>query len=153
MVKIAIEAKGGLITEAVHEPSGKTLRTDAPRDNGGQGSAFSPTDLVATALGTCMLTTMELFCRRHDIDLTGTQVYVEKEMVADPHRRIGSLRVDLHMPMPANHRERQAIENAAMTCPVHASLSPQVQIPIQFHWSGERGQAAPEVSLTRSTGG
>jgi putative redox protein len=152
VVRIAIEAKGGLITEAVHEPSGNALKTDAPRDNGGQGSAFSPTDLVATALGTCMLTTMELFCRRHDIDLTGAQVYVEKEMVADPHRRIGSLRVDLYMPVPANHRERQAIENAATSCPVHASLSPKVQIPVQFHWSSEQVQAVPEALLTRTTG-
>jgi putative redox protein len=152
MVKVAIEAKGGLITEAVHEPSGNTLKTDAPRDNGGQGSAFSPTDLVATALGTCMVTTMELFCRRHDIDLTGTCAYVEKEMVADPHRRIGSLRVDLHMPLPASHPKRQAIENAAMTCPVKVSLSPKVQMPVRFHWSDEQVQTLPEPSLTQSTG-
>jgi putative redox protein len=153
MVKIAIEAKGGLITEAVHEPSRNTLRTDAPVDNGGQGSAFSPTDLVATALGTCMVTTMELFCRRHDIDLTGTRAYVEQEMFGDPHRRIGSLRVDLHMPVPANHPERQAIERAALTCPVHTSLSPKVQIPIRFHWSDERVDAVRETSLARSAEG
>jgi uncharacterized OsmC-like protein len=152
MVKVAIEAQGGLITAAVHEPSGNTLRTDAPRDNGGQGSAFSPTDLVATALGTCMVTTMELFCRRHDIDLTGTRAYVEKEMVADPLRRVGSLRVDLHMPLPGDHPYRQAIENAAQTCPVKVSLSPAVQIPVRFHWSDEHEQAVPEASLTERAG-
>jgi putative redox protein len=152
MVKVAIEAKGGLVTEAVHEPSGKTLRTDAPLDNGGQGSAFSPTDLVATALGTCMVTTMELFCRRHDIDLTGTRAYIEKEMVADPHRRVASLRVDLHMPLPGNHPNRQAIENAALTCPVKVSLSPKVEIPLRFHWSDENAQALAEASLPQRAG-
>jgi putative redox protein len=136
MVKIEIEYKGQLQTEAVHTPSGNRISTDAPVDNGGKGSAFSPTDLVATALGTCILTTMGLFAERHGIDLTGSKVSVAKEMVQEPVRRIRRLTVDITVPLPATHPKKSALEKAALTCPVHQSLHPDVEIPVQFQWSG-----------------
>jgi putative redox protein len=136
MVKIEIEYKGQLQTEAVHTPSGNRISTDAPVDNGGKGSAFSPTDLVATALGTCILTTMGLFAERHGIDLTGSKVSVAKEMVQEPVRRIRRLTVDITVPLPATHPKKSALEKSALTCPVHQSLHPDVEIPVQFQWSG-----------------
>ena len=93
MVAINIVYQGQLHCEATHAPSGATLETDAPKDNHGKGESFSPTDLVATALGSCMLTVMGITARMLDIDLTGARVQVEKEMVASPIRRIGKLTV------------------------------------------------------------
>jgi putative redox protein len=135
MVKIEIEYKGELQTEAVHTPSGSRILTDAPVDNGGKGSAFSPTDLLATALGTCMVTIMGLFAERHGIDLTGTKVSVGKEMLQEPVRRIKRLTVDIAIPLPATHPKKSALEKAALTCPVHESLHPDVEIPVNFHWN------------------
>jgi putative redox protein len=134
MVKIEIEYNGKLKTEAVHTPSGSRIVTDAPVDNGGKGSAFSPTDLLATALGTCMVTIMGLFAERHEIDLTGTKVIVAKEMLQEPVRRIKRLTVDITVPLPATHPKKSALEKAALTCPVHESLHPDVDIPVHFHW-------------------
>jgi putative redox protein len=146
MVTIEIEYQGELHTQAVHGPSGARLITDAPVDNGGKGEAFSPTDLVATALGTCMVTIMGIYAARHDIDLRGTRVTVTKEMVQQPVRRIGKLQVDIHLPLPAAHPRRNALENAALTCPVHQSLHPDVLIPIAFHYREEAGtQAFPAL--------
>ncbi|MBV9998024.1 MAG: OsmC family protein [Verrucomicrobia bacterium] len=144
MVTIEIEYQGQLHTQAVHGPSGTRLITDAPVDNGGKGESFSPTDLVATALGTCMVTVMGIFAARHEIDLRGTRVTVAKEMVQQPVRRIGTLHVDIHVPLPASHPHRSALENAARTCPVHQSLHPDVLISVAFHYRAETGaQAAP----------
>jgi putative redox protein len=136
MVKIEIEYNGQLHTEALHVPSGNRILTDAPVDNGGKGSAFSPTDLVATALGTCMVTTMGIFAEHHEIDLKGTKVSVGKEMLQGPVRRIKRLTVDITVPLPATHPKKSALEKAALTCPVHQSLHPDVEIPVYFHWSG-----------------
>jgi putative redox protein len=146
MVTIEIEYQGELHTQAVHGPSGAQLITDAPVDNGGKGAAFSPTDLVATALGTCMVTIMGIFAARHGIDLRGTKVTVAKEMIQQPVRRIGKLQVDIQLPVPATHPWRSALENAALTCPVHQSLHPDVSIPIAFHYREEAGtQASPAL--------
>ena len=90
-VTIDVEYVGDLHCEAVHGPSGIRLMTDAPVDNGGKGEAFSPTDLAATALGTCLVTIMGIVAQRHGWDLTGTRVRVVKEMTAVPMRRIGAL--------------------------------------------------------------
>jgi putative redox protein len=141
MVTIEIEYQGELHTQAVHGPSGTRLITDAPVDNGGKGEAFSPTDLVATALGTCMVTTMGIYAARHEIDLRGTKVTVAKHMVQQPARRIGKLQVDIHLPLPPTHPRRSALENAALTCPVHRSLHPDVLIPIAFHYRGNEAGA------------
>ncbi|MDB4423191.1 OsmC family protein, partial [Rhodopirellula sp.] len=91
-VEIKVGYTGQLRCEATHGPSGEKLSTDAPTDNGGKGESFSPTDLVATALGTCVMTILGLVAERHDLDLGGTQIQVTKEMITEPVRRIGVLR-------------------------------------------------------------
>src|SRR5579862_8805022 len=98
MVQIDIEYQGDLRNDAVHQPSGTHLKTDAPKDNMGKGESFSPTDLVATALGTCMMTLMGIAARSMNVNLSGTRVTVQKEMVATPMRRIGKLGVKISVP-------------------------------------------------------
>lgn len=134
MVAIKIEYQGDLHCQAVHGPSGATLTTDAPKDNHGRGESFSPTDLVATALGSCMLTVMGIAARSLDVDIKGTTVTVEKEMIQVPARRIGKLTVKIHVPHPLDEIQRQRLEHAAHTCPVHKSLHPDVQVPVEFTW-------------------
>ncbi|TWU66509.1 OsmC family protein [Crateriforma conspicua] len=133
-VEIDVVYQGELACQATHDPSGIQLTTDAPVDNGGSGSSFSPTDLVATALGCCVMTILGLMAKRHDVDLVGTRVQVTKEMVTDPLRRIGSLVTTVTIPpgvsMEASMRQR--FEKAARTCPVHASLHPDINAPIEF---------------------
>jgi len=134
MVRIEIEYEGALRCTSRHVPSGTELSTDAPVDNQGRGESFSPTDLVATALGSCMLTTMGIVAARHDWPLAGSRVSVVKGMVADPVRRIGSLTVELHLPAALDGAARKALERAALTCPVHKTLSPECSVPVEFHW-------------------
>ena len=136
MVEIQIKYLGDLRCEAAHGPSEKTLLTDAPVDNCGRGESFSPTDLVATALGTCIVTTMGIFAQRHGIDLSGAKVTVQKEMTSVPTRRIARLASELILPLPPTHPHREALERAALTCPVHQSLHPDVEKPVSFVWSG-----------------
>ena len=135
MVEIDIAYEGELRCSAVHGPSSKVLHTDAPLDNNGRGETFSPTDLVATALGTCLLTIMGMFAERHDWDLSGAKVRVKKHMVADPKRRIGKLEVDLWIPGGFDAKQRRALERAAMSCPVHESLGEGIEQVIRFDWS------------------
>jgi len=132
MVKIKILYEGQLHCSLTHEPSGTIINTDAPKDNMGRGEAFSPTDLVAAALGSCMLTVMGIAAARHSIDLKGSTVEVTKEMVTAPVRRIGSISVTLHMASGIPEDKRAILEAAAHSCPVHKSLHPDVQTPIQF---------------------
>jgi putative redox protein len=134
MVAIQLEYQGELHCKAVHEPSGTELSTDAPKDNQGRGESFSPTDLVATALGSCMLTIMGIQARTLNIDISGTTATVEKEMTATPPRMIASLNVKIHVPHAVSAENRQKLERAAHTCPVHKSLHPDVQTPIEFTW-------------------
>jgi putative redox protein len=135
MVEIQIAYQGKLRCSATHVDSGATLLTDAPKDNMGNGESFSPTDLVATALGTCMLTVMGINAQRMEIDLSGTTVTVTKEMVLAPTRRIGRLSVTVWVPLPLTQEQRQKLENAATTCPVFKSLHPDVEIPVSFKWN------------------
>ena len=134
MVAIQIEYEGDLHCNAVHGPSHTELATDAPRDNQGRGESFSPTDLVATALGTCMLTIMGIMARTLQLDIAGTTATVEKEMTNAPPRRIASLAVKIHVPHPLSPEDQQKLERAAHTCPVHKSLHPDIQTPISFTW-------------------
>ena len=136
MVSISIRYTGDLHCEAVHGPSQSRLQTDAPVDNQGKGEAFSPTDLVATALGTCMITIMAMAARKHGIELAGTTVSVTKEMSADAPRRISRLASEIHIPLPENCAQRQVLEAAALGCPVHRSLHPEVEKPVKFLWEG-----------------
>ena len=134
MVNISGEYQGDLHCLATHGPSGSQLTTDAPRDNQGRGEAFSPTDLVATALGTCIATTMALVARRHGLELRGLKYEVTKEMSADSPRRISRLTTHLWMPLPKGAAPHNLLENAAHACPVHQSLHPSVEKLIVFHW-------------------
>ncbi len=134
MVAIQFEYQGDLHCKAVHGPSGTELTTDAPKDNQGRGESFSPTDLVATALGTCMLTIMGIMARTLNIDIAGTTATVEKEMTASMPRRIQSLAVKIHVPQSLSPENQQKLERAAHTCPVHKSLHPDIQTPIEFTW-------------------
>lgn len=134
MVAIQIEYQGNLHCKAVHGPSGTALTTDAPKDNQGLGESFSPTDLVATALGSCILTVMGIMARTLQIDITGTTAHVEKEMAAAPVRKIRQLSVKIHVPHQVSDDNKLKLERAAHTCPVHQSLHPDVEKPIEFTW-------------------
>lgn len=134
MVAIQLEYEGDLHCKAVHGPSGTELFTDAPKDNQGRGESFSPTDLVATALGSCMLTIMGIMARTLEIDLAGATATVEKEMTSAAPRRIERLAVKIHVPGEVSEENRVKLERAAHTCPVHKSLHPEVQMPIEFTW-------------------
>jgi putative redox protein len=134
MVAIQFEYQGDLHCKAVHTPSGTELATDAPLDNQGRGESFSPTDLVATALGGCMLTVMGIMARTLNLDIAGTTATVEKEMTSAPPRRIASLTVKIRVPQSISPENRLKLERAAHTCPVHKSLHPDIQTPIEFTW-------------------
>jgi putative redox protein len=122
---------GNKRTRLIHGPSRAELLTDAPRDNAGEGAFFSPTDLVAGALGACMMTIMGIVAERSGIDLTGMTMRVEKEMRSAP-RRIGSLSLALHLPARLPEAERQKLEAAARACPVHESLHPDISVGLEF---------------------
>jgi putative redox protein len=134
MVSIEMKYEGDLHCTAVHGPSGTVIDTDAPKDNQGRGESFSPTDLVATALGTCILTTMGILARTLQIDMSGATATVDKEMTSAPPRRIERLTVKIQMPAEIIEENRVKLERAAHACPVHKSLHPDVELPISFTW-------------------
>lgn len=134
MVSIQIEYQGDLHCKAVHGSSGTELYTDAPKDNQGRGESFSPTDLVATALATCILTTMGIMARTLGISIDGSTATVEKEMTAAGPRRIARLGVKIHVPQETSEENRVKLERAAHTCPVHKSMHPEVEMPIEITW-------------------
>lgn len=117
--------------ELRHGPSGAQLTTAAPVDNEGDGSSFSPTDLVATGLGACMLTLIANVAERSGISVTGATVSVEKNMMSDP-RRIASLPAVVHLPRAIPATEREKLERAALTCPVRKSLLAEIDTPVEF---------------------
>ena len=130
MVEIAITYDGTLRCSATHGPSGTALITDAPVDNQGKGESYSPTDLVATALGPCMMTYIGLLAESRGWDVRGTTMRVQKEMVADPLRRIGRLVVQIHIPLELAAKDLTVVENTVSTCPVKMSISERIQVPI-----------------------
>ena len=134
MVTIQLEYQGDLHCKAVHEPSGTELQTDAPKDNQGRGESFSPTDLVATALASCILTTMAIAARSQNLDIAGAKATVQKEMTVSAPRRIARLAVKINVPSALSAQDQLKLERAAHTCPVHKSLHPDVQSPIEFTW-------------------
>jgi putative redox protein len=134
MVTISAEYVGDLCCTSAHGPSGATLQTDAPKDNDGLGRYFSPTDLIATALATCILTTLGIVARRRGINLIGCKAHVEKHMSQAP-RRIGRLPVELAIRGTYSEDEKKVLENAAHTCPVHKSLHPDIDATISITWS------------------
>ncbi len=128
--------KGDLRTEMTHLQSGSIVETDAPKDNHGKGERFSPTDLVASALGSCMLSILGIAARTHEIEIVKKKIEIEKIMVADPLRRIGEIVVVFHLPTGKiyNDKEKSILEKAAMTCPVYLSLGENVKKTIQWNW-------------------
>jgi len=136
VVRIDVRYEGGLRTRAVHGPSGTELITDAPVDNRGQGRSFSPTDLLGTAVGTCILTLMGIAAQDRGFDLAGATASVEKHMLATPRRRIGRLVVDIAVPQDPGPEGRRVLEAAARGCPVSASLAPDVAVELTFRWGG-----------------
>ncbi len=125
---------GELRTRAVHTASGSSLITDAPVDNQGRGEAFSPTDLLATALGSCMLTIMGIAARTHGLNIDGARLEITKIMRSDP-RRVGEINVVFHFEgMEINEHGRTILERAAKTCPVALSLHPELLQTLEFRW-------------------
>jgi len=127
--------KGALRTEAKHVQSDTIIHTDAPTDNQGMGANFSPTDLVATALGSCMLTIMGIKARDMQVDIAETVVEIEKIMVTDP-RRIGGINVNFNFPksLTLDTKTTIILENAAHTCPVIKSIHPDIAVKVTFNW-------------------
>jgi putative redox protein len=126
-------ALSGLTCKLGHGPSGATLNTVPPRDNGGDGSSFSPTDLVGAALAACALSTMALVAGREGLSWGDARASVEKIMTPPP-RRIGELVLVIDMPGEARPEHRARLEEAARTCPVMRSLHPDVKLPIAFRY-------------------
>jgi len=131
--------EGNLRTVCTHLRSGTVIETDAPPDNQGMGERFSPTDLVATALGSCMLTIMGIKARDMQVDLSGVKIEVEKLMKSDP-RRIGGINLTFHIPetLELNAKQKTILENAARTCPVMYSIHPDIAVNVVFAWNEEK---------------
>lgn len=126
--------QGNLRTKAVHLASNSTIITDAPTDNHGKGEAFSPTDLAATSLATCMITIMGISAQSRGWDLVGTRAEILKVMASDP-RRISRIEIDMHMPDGNfSDDDKKILEKAARTCPVALSLHPDIEQVIRFSW-------------------
>jgi uncharacterized OsmC-like protein len=124
---------GELRCSNIHENSGTEIFTDAPIDNQGKGSAFSPTDLVANSLATCMLSIMGIKSRDLNVDLTGSTVEVTKIMQAEP-RKIAKIIAVFNMSVAVDEKAKLILERAAMTCPVLLSLHPDIEKEITFNW-------------------
>ncbi len=134
MVTIKTKYLGDLRTENTHLQSGSTIITDAPCDNRGKGEAFSPTDLLATALGNCIMTIMGIKAMDNGIDLTGTELDITKIM-ADAPRRVAEVIIAFHFPKKGySETEKQLIESVAGTSPVPLSVHPDLKQTIQFNW-------------------
>ncbi len=135
-VEVTAIYDGDLRTTTTHGPSQSSFETDAPVDNCGKGERFSPTDLVGTAMGTCMLTIMGIYAQNNDLDIKGATVRVLKTMTAELPRMIAKITTEITVPLPADHPKRAAMEAAALGCPVHRSLHPDVEKPVVFNWIG-----------------
>ena len=133
MTNITCTYTGDLHCEAIHSGSGATLSTDAPLDNEGKGGAFSPTDLLATSLATCMLTIMGITARSRGWSLEGASASVDKVMSTDGPRRIETLRVTLQLPEQLDDDQRALLQRVAEQCPVKRSIVPLINAEI--HWA------------------
>ena len=133
VTRIESRYEGDLRCRSSHGPSGTLLETDAPTDNQGQGERFSPTDLVATALSTCILTIMGIVAERHDWDLEGCTARVEKVMTSEAPRKIAQLEVWIDLPAHLDEKARKILRKAAENCPVKLSL--EGAVAMQLHWS------------------
>jgi uncharacterized OsmC-like protein len=123
---------GNLKMELRHGPSGQPLVTAAPRDNMGDGSSFSPTDLLAASLGSCMVTTMAIVAKRDGIPFERAEFSLEKHMTAAPPRRVDAIPVTIRLPASLTPQQRETLEAAARGCPVHRSLAPEITRDVTF---------------------
>lgn len=130
-----ITYKGALRTECLHLQSGSFIETDAPTDNQGKGERFSPTDLIATSLASCMLTTMAIRAKQFEESLKNMQIEVEKIMSANP-RRISKIKLTFHCPeqFKPDVQDQNLLEQIALTCPVKESIHPEIELEINFNW-------------------
>ena len=133
MVTSTVTYEGELRTNSVHLKSGNTIITDAPIDNNGKGEAFSPTDTVATGLASCMLTIMGIKAKAMQINIEGAHANVTKIMGVEP-RRITRIDVEFQLPFDLDDKTKTILEKAALTCPVHYSLHPDIKKNIKFNW-------------------
>ncbi|HEY0091750.1 MAG TPA: OsmC family protein [Flavobacterium sp.] len=124
---------GELRTSSIHLQSGTEILSDAPTDNHGKGEAFSPTDLVANALGSCMISIMAIKTMDTDIDLVGSTAEVTKIMQPEP-RRIARIEVIMNMSVNVDQKWKSILERAALTCPVFLSLHPDIEKAVTFNW-------------------
>lgn len=134
MVEMSGIYQGEKHCELTHGPSGSKIQTDAPKDNAGRGEAFSPTDLMGVALGSCIITTMAIVAERDGKDFKNATFKVTKEMNPNP-RKIQRLTVTLNLPASFDSDYRKKLEHIALTCPVYRSLHPDVEVPISFNWA------------------
>lgn len=134
MTKLDIEYLGQLHTRCSHQESGAIIETDAPKDNNGLGEAFSPTDLFAVSLGSCMITVMGIAAKHMGVDLSDLDATVEKEMVTSPVRRVGKITVHIACATEFEPKIQKNLERAALSCPVHHSLHPDIELDISFAW-------------------
>ena len=137
MVEIKLSYEGDLHCSAIHLPSGNSLVTDAPLDNNGLGQAFSPTDLLATALGSCMATVIGILAKRKQLAVEGMTINVRKFMSEEAPRRVKRLELDLQIPLPGSHPDRKLFESAAHGCPVHHSIHPDIEVVMNWVWQAE----------------
>ena len=135
MITVETIYLGELRTEATHLQSGNKIITDAPTDNQGRGEYFSPTDLIATSLGSCMITVMGIAARTHNFNIDGTKLVITKVMTQEPPRRIAEIIVEMTFP-DGNYseKEKKILEHVVKTCPVALSLHPDVKQNIRLHY-------------------
>ena len=124
---------GDLRTSSVHLQSGTEILSDAPKDNHGKGEAFSPTDLLANALGSCMISIMAIKSKELNLDLSGSTIDVTKVMQSEP-RKISKIEIVMNMSIAADEKNKTILERVAMNCPVFLSLHPDIEKDITFHW-------------------
>ena len=134
MVEINTAYEGGLHCKAVHTPSGVIIETDAPIDNRGKGESFSPTDLLATSLGVCYLTTMGIAAEDRGIDLKGATCRVEKHMSTDSLRRVVRLVAEITFPAGIPLDKRGILEAVALHCPVSKTIHPDIDVDLKLHF-------------------
>ena len=130
-VEITGEYTGPLKMQLTHGPSGATVTATAPKDNQGDGSSFSPTDMLAASLGACMVITMAIVAQREGIAFEGASFSLEKHMRSDP-RRVDAIPIRIRMPAGLTEEQRTKLERAALACPVHRSLAPEVRKDVEF---------------------
>lgn len=136
MVNIIIDYLGDLHCKVTHEPSGNFFLTDAPLDNNGKAEYISPTDLAAASIGSCIATIMGMKANSNNIDISGLQIVVSKEMVNQPFRRISRLTVNIYFQKHYSEKEKVILENVIKTCPVTRSLLPEIEVVSNVYYNG-----------------